>query len=128
MKDYNTIYESLNIDSLLYFRGSDEEIKQAEARTKERAEQLQRVFFAPGFFAAELITGNGSRQILHRSTRDGVLFQLSFINADGLPTMHGNYITTEGAKEEAAHDAAELIRHFTDYNSRHALQLHIISA
>lgn len=119
MKDNYIIFDSLKIDYNLFFIGSDEEIKEAEAREEERAEELKKLFFASNFCAAEYTEKNGSRHILHHSTRDGVLYQLSYIAPDGIPTSHENI---------KADNIKDLLRHFIYYNSRHALKLHIITA
>jgi hypothetical protein len=119
MTDKYIIYESLNIDYNLFFTATDEEIQKAEAREEARAEELKNIFFAPDFCAAEYTEGNGSRHILHHSTRPGVLYQLSYIAPDGIPTSHEN-IKQDNIKE--------LLKHFIFYNSRHALKLHIITS
>ena len=95
MKEKIISFESLNIDPCYAFICSDEEIEAAERKEAARAEELKAVFFAPDFIAAEHRTESGAREILHRSTRPGVYFQLSYIAADGVPTLHENYIKTE---------------------------------
>ena len=119
MKDNYIIFESLKIDYNLFFIGSDEEINEAERKEEARAEELKKIFFARDFCAAEYTEKNGSRHILHHSTRDGVLYQLSYIAPDGIPTSHEN-IKQDNIKE--------LLNHFIFYNSRHALKLHIITS
>lgn len=119
MKENYITFDSLKIDYNLFFIGSDEEINEAERKEKERAEELKKIFFAPNFCAAEYIEKNGSRHILHHSTRTGFLYQLSYIAPDGIPTSHQN-IKQDNIKE--------LLNHFIFYNSRHALKLHIITS
>ena len=100
MKEKYIIFPSLDIKPAFYFWATDEEIKELEAREEARAEELKAVIFAPDFLGAEYISDHGSREILHHSTRDGVLFQLSYIAADGVPTMHENFIKTYGVNQE----------------------------
>lgn len=119
MKENYITFDSLKIDYNLFFIGSDEEIKEAERKEKERAEELKKIFFARDFCAAEYTETNGSRHILHHSTRPGFLYQLSYIAPDGIPTSHENI---------KADNIKELLNHFIFYNSRHALQLHIITS
>ena len=119
MTDNYIIFNNLKIDYNIYFFGTEEEQKAAEQKERERAEELKKIFFAPNFCAAEYIEKNGSRHILHHSTRPGVLYQLSYIAPDGIPTSHQNI------KED---NTKELINHFIFYNCRHSLKLHIITA
>lgn len=114
MKENIITFESLNIDPCYAFIFSDEEIEAAERKEEERAEELERVFFAPGFIAAEYKHKSGAREILHRSTRNGVYFQLSFIAADGVPTMHENYIKVDHPHpvNQAIESKSDLLRHF----------------
>ena len=130
MTDNYIIFPSLDIAPDLFFLGSDEAIEAAEAKEAERAAELEKVFFAPDFIAAEYITEHGAREILHHSTRAGIYFQLSYIAADGIPTMHENYINTGGDPQKvgAIETAAELLRHFTNHNSENPLLLHILTA
>lgn len=125
------IFNPLNIDFNIYFLGTDEEQAAADRIQEERAEELKRVIFAPAFIAAEYITPNGSRRILHRSTRPGVLFQLSYIAPDGIPTMHENFINTGTGnphKVGSIETAAALIDHFVIESNETALNLHILTA
>lgn len=119
MTDNYIIYESLNIDYNIFFFGTEAEQEEAERKEEARAEELKKLFFAPNFRAAEYTEGNGSRHILHHSTRDGVLYQLSYIAPDGIPTSHENI---------KQNNIKELLNHFIFYNNRHALKLHIITS
>ena len=119
MKDTYIIFDSLKINYNLFFIGSDEEINEAERKEEARAEELKKIFFARDFCAAEYTEANGSRHILHHSTRPGFLYQLSYIAPDGIPTSHENI---------KADNIKELLQHFIYFNSRHDLHLHIITA
>ncbi len=131
MKDKYIIFEPLKIDFNLYFLGTEEEQEEADAKQATRAAELERVLFAPDFIAAEYINSWSQRRILHKSTRPGIMYQLSFIDPDGVPAMHENYISDgTGNPDEVGkiHDRAELIRHFINNNNENPLTLHILSA
>lgn len=114
MKEKQITFKSLNINPCYAFICTDEEIEAIEAREAERAAELERVFFAPGFIAAEYRHESGAREILHHSTRNGVYFQLSYIAADGVPTMHENYIKVDHINpvKQAIETKTDLLRHF----------------
>ena len=131
MKDYKITLQPANINYLCYFLGTEEEQKTADERKKARAEELERLLFAPGFIAAEYVNEYGQRRILHHSTRPGVVYQLSFIDADGVPAMHENYINDgNGDPYKVGHigDARELIQHYTHQSNEKPLTLHILTA
>lgn len=128
MKKTTIILKSLNIPNNLFFIGSDAEIEAAEAREEARAEELKKIFFNPSFLAAEYITTYGARHILHHSTRDGVLFQLSYIAADGVPTMHENFIKTDGKNPFYIGGADELTRHYINACSQKDIFLTVLTA
>lgn len=114
MKKYH--FEPLQIEPALFFRGTPEEIDRAENAEEAAAEALKAIIYAPGFKALEIHkerpTGT-AREILHHSTRPGVLFQLSYIDPDGVPAMHENYIqTAPDAVPEAIHEERKLLAHF----------------
>lgn len=122
MKQYH--FEPLKIDPALYFRGTDEEIERAQAIEEAAEETIKTIIYAPGFQALEIrkeYASGTAREILHHSTRRGVLFQLSYIDADGIPAMHENYIqTAPDAVPEAIHDEDELLRHIVGFFRREA--------
>lgn len=70
------------------------------------------------FRAAQYMIQSGQTRILSPSTRDGIDWQLSYIGADGIPNMHGDYIKPEYMRdgndpEEAVpqgHSMKELFR------------------
>lgn len=120
MKSYH--FNALNIDPCIYFRGTPEEIDRAQIKEETAAEVLKAIIYAPGFKALEIRkerpTGT-AREILHRSTRPGVLFQLSYIDPDGVPAMHENYIqTAPDAVPEAIHDERDLLAHIVGFFRR----------
>ncbi len=130
MKENTITFNSLNISPDLFFLGSDEEIEAAERKEAERAAEIERVFFAPGFIAAEYKRSSGAREILHRSTRPGVYFQLSYIAADEVPTMHENYIKLDDPNpvKQAIDSKSDLLRHFVNYNIDEKITLRILTA
>lgn len=122
MKTYH--FEPLHIDPAVYFRGTDEEIERSQIKEETAAEALKAIIYAPGFSALEIRkerpTGT-AREILHHSTRHGVLFQLSYIDPDGVPAMHENYIqAAPDAVNEAIHDERDLLRHIVGFFRREA--------
>lgn len=118
---------SLGIDPALFFTGSEEEVDSFLEKEKCRQCELAKIFFAPGFRAAEVVKYNGAREILHYSTRPGVLFQLSYIAPDSIPVMHENYISTGGAGNVGAiHDKNDLLSHFSAYCNRNDLTLRVL--
>lgn len=130
MKENIITFKSLDIDPCYAFIFSDEEIEAAERKEAERAAEIERVFFAPGFIAAEYKHESGAREILHRSTRPGVYFQLSYIAADGVPTMHENYIKTEEKQTAPGciDSESELYNHFICYNLDESISFRVLTA
>ena len=114
MKKYH--FEPLGIDPALYFRGTDEEIDRAQDKEETAAEALKAIIYAPDFSALEILKEyprGTAREILHHSTRPGVLFQLSYIDPDGVPAMHENFIqTAPDAVPESIHGERDLLAHF----------------
>lgn len=87
-------FPAQNISRTVAFDGTDAEIEAAEKIEKESAEKILSIINAPDFIALEyrIPYDNGdARRILHRSTRPGVKWQLSYIDPDGIPAMHENY-------------------------------------
>lgn len=126
MKHHITL-KSLDINPNIYFFGTNEAIEAAERKEQVQADIIKNIISAPDFIALEYRTKSGARRILHRSTRCGVLWQLSYIAADGVPTMHENYISI-GRTEEHTHTAAELYRHFVNLTLNTAQELTILNA
>lgn len=113
------ILKALNIDDCIAFFGNDEEIEKAENLESDRMSEIEKIIFDPTFKAMEYTNSWNQRRILHHSTRQGVLFQLSYIDADGVAAMHENYIQTSDRHiDECIHDKRELLRHFM-LNSNH---------
>ena len=122
-------FENLNIDANLFFLGSDEEIERAEAKEEQRAQEIRKLIFSRDFIALEYYTEKGARRILHHSTRNGVLFQLSYIASDGVPVMHENYITTAGENDGCYIGSEnELLRHFVNETLDSDLTARILTA
>lgn len=129
MTEKKITIDALNIDPAIYFSGAEEDIQNAEKIEAARAAEIERLVFCPSFLAMEYRTHHGARRILHHSTRPGVAFQLSYIDADGVPSMHENYIRT-GEKADGAHigNRAELLRHYVNQTLRKDITLTILSA
>ena len=109
------VLNSLDIAPELYFLGTDQEIEQAERKEQERRDEIANIIFSPDFQYCYYMTDGGQAHVLHHSTRQGVKYQLSFIGADGVPTMHESYIKTGvTASHEAIHTKAELLQHFVN--------------
>lgn len=119
----------LNISNTVFFNGTLEEIQEAERKETTRAEELEKIITAPDFIALEYTSYNGQRRILHRSTREGVKYQLSYIDPDGVPAMHENYISEGGDPYEVGHIGSEreLYRHFIHASNTEPLQLTILT-
>lgn len=131
MKENYITLQPANINYLCYFLGTEEEQQEADERKKARTEELKRVIFAPGFIACEYYNEYKQRRILHRSTRPGVIYQLSFIDPDGVPAMHENYINDgTGNPQEVGRigTESELIQHFIHQSNESPLTLHILTA
>lgn len=128
MKKRRTL-AALNISNTVFFNGTLEEIQEAERKETARAEELEKIITAPDFIALEYISYNGQRRILHRSTRGGVKFQLSYIDPDGVPAMHENYISLGGDPYEVGHIGSEreLYRHFIHASNTEPLTLTILT-
>ena len=112
MKKHITI-KSLDINPNIYFFGTDEAIEEAERKEAKQAERIAAIISAPDFIALEYKTETGAKRILHRSTRPGVFWQLSYIAADGIPTMHENFNNTNESTRNAE-PILELLRHFVN--------------
>lgn len=106
-------FKKLNIDPCIYFLGSDEEIEKAEALEAARAAELEKILLNNSM--VYYTTLQGQKRYLHRSTRKGVAYQLSYEGSDGLPIMHENYIKTSDDHIDAAIGTKEdLIKHYID--------------
>lgn len=128
MKEYYITLDPLQIDWKVFFKGTEEEQQEAEAKEAERAAEIEKIIFSADFIAAEYINYFGQRRILHRSTRPGVEFQLSYIDPDGVPAMHENFINVGGNPEEvgAIHTKEQLLRHYVHEGNEDPLTLHIL--
>lgn len=131
MKETYKTLQPLNVSEVVYFLGTEEEQAEAEAKEAGRLEEVKNIFTDPRFIACEYVNEYGQRHILHHSTRPGVVFQMSYIDADGVPAMHENFISDETGNPEnvgSINSAAELYRHYLRRSNRHPLTLHILTA
>jgi hypothetical protein len=124
MKQY--IFKSLNISAKTMFFGTDEEIEQAEQQEQQRKDEIAKLIFNKNFYAIEYFTEYNQRRILHKSTRKGIAYQLSYIDNDGVAAMHENYIETS-AEHENAHigDKNELLTHYLHQSNNNDLILNV---
>lgn len=123
----NLTLKSLDINPNIYFFGTDEAIEEAERKEEEQAAAVSAIISAPDFIALEYKTETGAKRILHRSTRPGVFWQLSYIAADGIPTMHENFNNTDESTRNAA-PIRELLRHFVTLTLDRPQDLTILTA
>lgn len=130
MKKAIISFDSLGIDPCIFFLGTDADIAQAEEKEAGRAAELETIIFSDSFRALELTRETGAREILHHSTRPGVAFQLSYIAADGIPTMHENYIRTSEVSTDGAsvEDKSALLRHYVNATLRKSRELILLTA
>ena len=97
----------------------------AEVRRKEsgRAEEVRRIVFSPDFSGMQY-KKDGRDVILTRSIREGVAFQLSYFDRDGIPAMHENFVkTAEKAVGKAIHSEEELVSHYVRASLRRDVEL-----
>lgn len=105
--------KSLNIDPCIYFLGTDAEIEAAEQKERMQAEKIESIIFSDNFQGLSCRNSWGQELILTYSIRQGVLFQLTYIDRDGVPAMHENYIkTSENHVNECIEPKENLIKKF----------------
>jgi len=113
VKHESFFFKKFNIEPEIFFLGSDEEIEAAENQEAARAAELEKVLLNNSM--VYYTTSQGQKRYLHRSTRKGVAYQLSYEGSDGLPIMHENYIKTSDDHIDAAIGTKEdLIKHYID--------------
>ena len=123
------ILKSLDIDPTLAFFGSDAEIAEMERKENKRAEKIRKIIFSPDFAGMSYKTAYGQERILTHSIRQGVLFQLSYIDSDGIPSMHENFIkTAEKTVDEAIESEENLLRHYVNAGLSEDIELEILTA
>lgn len=117
-------FEPLNIDPVVFFRGSEAEQEHAERLEAEAMEKWRTIITSPNFralrFTKQTKRTSGaiyeSVEILHHSPRnEGYLYQLSYIG-NGIPTMHENYINPNGDSYNTNESA--LYRHLLSYHNK----------
>ena len=112
-------FPAQNISRTVVFDGTDAEIKAAEKIEQESTKKILSIINAPDFIALEYRENypkGDARRILHRSTRPGVKWQLSYIDSDGIPAMHENFVNLGADIEEvgAVETEKRLARHFVN--------------
>lgn len=124
MKQY--IFKALNISAKTMFFGTDEEIEQANQKEADRMQEIEMLIFNPSFYAIEYYNSWNQRRILHKSTRQGIGYQLSYIDSDGVAAMHENYIELSPIHEDAhIGDKHELLRHYLHQSNSQDLVLNV---
>ena len=118
----------MHISNTVFFKGTEAEQAEAEAKEATRAAELAAIITAPDFIALEYINSYGQRRILHRSTRAGVMWQLSYIDPDGVPAMHENYVDIGGDPYEVGHinTESQLYIHFIHAGNSDPLTIRIL--
>lgn len=121
------LLQSLDIDLVIYFTGSDEEILEAEKKEARRAAEIESLIFSGTFRQLTYTTETGQIHTLHHSTRPGVMLQLSFIDRNGVPVMHENYIkTAPETVNEFIHTKRDLLQHYVRKSLYKTLHLELI--
>lgn len=128
LQESEKIYESLNIGPEIYFKGTMEQIDAADKAEEERAAEFKKLIDNNEFMALEFIKPYGAREVLHKSIRPGVKYQLSYFGNDGIANMHESYglIDREAAGDEHVHSMEELYRHFVRENLRSDLRFNVL--
>lgn len=84
MQEKNIILEALNIDTLVFFLGSEAEQEEAEAKEAARLDEVKKIIFAPDFCALAYYSGK-LYKVFTRSTHPGAFWALSvFYNGEAL--------------------------------------------
>lgn len=105
--------KNLNIDPCIYFLGTDAEIEEAERKERMQAEKIKDIIFSDNFQGLSCRNDLDQELILTYSIRQGVLFQLTYIDRDGVPAMHENYIkTSENHVDECIEPKENLLKKF----------------
>ena len=124
MKQYT--FKALNISAHTMFFGTNEEIEQAEKLENDRMQEIEKLIFSKNFYAIEYFTEYNQRRILHKSTRQGIAYQLSYIDSDNIPAMHENYIELSAIHENAHIGSKEdLLKHYLHQSNNNDLILNV---
>lgn len=118
--------KSLNIDPCIYFLGTDAEIEEAERKERMQAEKIESIIFSDNFQGLSCWNTLGQELILTYSIRQGVLFQLTYIDRDGVPVMHENYIkTSKNHVNECIEPRENLIKKLVNMTLEHEIILSV---
>ena len=121
--------KAIGIDPCIWFFGTDEEIAKAEKKEARQAARIEKIISRPDFQQLTYTTAAGAIRSLHRSTRQGVMFQLSYIDPDGVPAMHENFIQTRTIYGVGAiHSRKDLIQHFINQTLKKSITCELITA
>lgn len=117
---------NINIDPCIYFLGTDVKIEEAEEKERAQGKKIENIIFADDFQGLSCRNDLGQELILTYSIRQGVLFQLTYIDRDGIPVMHENYIkTSENHVDECIEPKENLIKKFVGMTLEHDMILSV---
>ena len=84
MKEKELTLEALNIDTLVFFLGSEAQQEEAEAKEAARLEEVKKIIFSADFCALAYYSGK-LYKVFTRSTHPGAFWALSvFYNGEAL--------------------------------------------
>lgn len=114
---------TIDIDSDVFFLGTEEEIADAEAQEARCKEFWDTLLQRPGFCGCQFESdGHGHMMYLTHSIRPGVYWQLSYFGCDGQANMHGDY-AEKGEQNEARkiHSFENLLTTLSNFSIRQTL-------
>ena len=115
---------SMGIDPAYAFKYGEAEAEAAEKKIEQRKADIRDMIQRNSFMALQITKKDGRKEILSRSVRPGVAWQLTYYGSDGEPTMHENYGRTgTGRVNEAVHTEDELYTHFANMTLRNDLKV-----
>ncbi len=113
MIERTMVFPALSFKPTVFFLGTDAEIEAVQNEENVRKKKIKDVVFEKNFSALEYTNSWGQRRILHKSPRKGVTFQMSYIDPDGVPAMHENYIKNNAeCVDEKIYEEDDLLEHF----------------
>ena len=92
---------------IIFFFGTEEEIQMMQNIEREKKERIKKVLDTK-FSSISFTNGWSQTVILHPSPRRNVVWQMSYIDYDGVPAKHESYLKT-GPTDETIHSLDELV-------------------